>query len=109
MEKNKHIGLRIDEETHAGLKELAEYEGRSINGEILYLIRQAVREYQGKIGGGTNVLIFSSSRVSETRFTAKRGNTQSCELRIPSFYLIYCFFFVSCFFSASSVAASSSA
>ena len=52
MEKNKHIGLRIDEETHAGLKELAEYEGRSINGEILYLIRQAVREYQGKIGGG---------------------------------------------------------
>ena len=104
MEKNKHIGLRIDEETHAGLKELAEYEGRSINGEILYLIRQAVREYQGKIGGGgTNVLIFSSSRVSETRFTAKRGNTQSCALRVPSLYLIYCFF------SASSVAASSSA
>lgn len=53
MEKNKHIGLRIDEETHALLKDLVEYEGRSINGEILFLIRQAVRQYQEKSGGGT--------------------------------------------------------
>ncbi|MGN8799863.1 Arc family DNA-binding protein [Candidatus Merdisoma sp. HCP28S3_H6] len=52
MEKNKHIGLRIDEETHALLKDLVEYEGRSINGEILFLIRQAVRQYQEKSGGG---------------------------------------------------------
>ena len=51
MEKNKHIGLRIDEETHALLKDLVEYEGRSINGEILFLIRQAVRQYQEKSGG----------------------------------------------------------
>ena len=29
-------------ETHEKLKDLAEYEGRSINGEILYLIRQAI-------------------------------------------------------------------
>lgn len=41
-EKDKHIGLRIDSETHQKLKDLAEYEGRSINGEILYLIRQAI-------------------------------------------------------------------
>ena len=41
-EKDKHIGLRIDSETHEKLKDLAEYEGRSINGEILYLIRQAI-------------------------------------------------------------------
>ena len=42
-EKDKHIGLRIDSETHAKLKDLAEYDGRSINGEILYLIRQEIK------------------------------------------------------------------
>lgn len=45
-EKNKHIGLRIDEETHIKLKSLAEYEGRSINGEIVYLIRKAIKEFE---------------------------------------------------------------
>ena len=32
MEKDKHLGLRIDSETHGKLKSLAEFEGRSING-----------------------------------------------------------------------------
>ena len=47
-EKEKHLGLRIDSETHDKLKELAEYEGRSINGEVLYLIRQAIRKYENE-------------------------------------------------------------
>lgn len=47
-EKDKHLGLRIDTETHDKLKELAEYEGRSINGEVLYLIRQAIRKYENE-------------------------------------------------------------
>ena len=42
MEKDKHLGLRIDSETHGKLKSLAEFEGRSINGEVMYLIRQAI-------------------------------------------------------------------
>ena len=46
MEKDKHLGLRIDSETHRKLKELAEYDGRSINGEILYLIRKAISVYE---------------------------------------------------------------
>lgn len=46
--KDKHLGLRIDSNTHKKLKEMAEYEGRSINGEVLYLIRQAIREYEKK-------------------------------------------------------------
>ena len=50
MEKNKHIGLRIDEETHRKLKSLAEYNGRSINGEILYLIRQAIIQHEKDVG-----------------------------------------------------------
>ncbi|MCR4755831.1 MAG: Arc family DNA-binding protein [Lachnospiraceae bacterium] len=28
------------------LRSLAEYEGRSINGEVLYLIRQAVKKHE---------------------------------------------------------------
>ena len=53
MRKNKseekHIGLRIDSETHGKLKNLAAYEGRSINGERLYLIRQAIAAH-GHLG-----------------------------------------------------------
>ena len=49
MEKDKHLGLRIDSETHQKLKELSEYEGRSINGEVLYLIRQAIKKYEKEI------------------------------------------------------------
>lgn len=50
MEKDKHIGLRVDSYTHKKLKALAEFEGRSINGEILYLIRQAIMEHEKKYG-----------------------------------------------------------
>lgn len=46
MEKEKHLGLRIDSETHQKLKEMAEYDGRSVNGEVLYLIRQAIQKYE---------------------------------------------------------------
>ena len=45
-QKDKHLGLRIDSDTHEKLKELAEYDGRSINGEVIYLIRQAIRAYE---------------------------------------------------------------
>ena len=48
-EKDKHLGLRIDSETHDKLKEMAEYDGRSINGEVLYLIRQAIKKYEKEI------------------------------------------------------------
>lgn len=50
MDKDKHLGLRIDTETHRKLKNLAEYDGRSINGEVLYLIRQAIIEHETKHG-----------------------------------------------------------
>ena len=50
MEKDKHLGLRIDSDTHHKLKFLSEYEGRSINGQILYLIRQSILEHEKKHG-----------------------------------------------------------
>lgn len=50
MEKDKHLGLRIDSDTHKKLKSLSEFEGRSINGEVLYLIRQAISQHEQKYG-----------------------------------------------------------
>ena len=50
MDKTKHLGLRIDEDTHKRFKCLAEFEGRSMNGELLYLIRQAINEHEKKYG-----------------------------------------------------------
>lgn len=50
MEKDKHLGLRIDSDTHKKLKNLADYEGRSINGQVLYLIRQAVAQHEQRHG-----------------------------------------------------------
>ena len=50
MEKDKHLGLRIDAETHEKLKSLAEFEGRSINREVLYLIRQAIMKHESEHG-----------------------------------------------------------
>ena len=43
------LGLRIDSETHEKLKSLAEYDGRSINGEVLYLIRQAIKAHEKEV------------------------------------------------------------
>ncbi|MFI3164171.1 MAG: hypothetical protein R3Y65_07055 [Bacillota bacterium] len=50
MEKNKHLGLRIDEETHQKLHYISKYEGRSCNGQILYLIRKCISEFE-KVNG----------------------------------------------------------
>ncbi len=49
-ERNKHIGLRCTAQTLEKLKYIAEYEGRSINGEILYLINSAIRDFETKNG-----------------------------------------------------------
>ena len=43
---NKHLGIEIDPELHRKIKYVAEYEGRSINGQILYLIRQCIKKFE---------------------------------------------------------------
>lgn len=50
MNKNKHWELRIDAETHKKIKYLGEFYGRSINGEVLYLIRQIIIEHETRHG-----------------------------------------------------------
>ena len=49
-DKDKHLGLRIDSELHYKLHYISQYEGRSANGEVIYLIRKAIEEYENQHG-----------------------------------------------------------
>lgn len=48
--KNKHLGIEIDPELHYKLHYIAKYEGRSGNGQILYLIRKCIAEFEKQDG-----------------------------------------------------------
>ena len=48
--KNKHLGIEIDPQTHYKLHYICKYEGRSGNGQILYLIRKCIKEFETKEG-----------------------------------------------------------
>lgn len=50
MKKQKHIGLRIDEEIWAKFYCVAKYEDRSGNGQLMYLINKSIREYEAEHG-----------------------------------------------------------
>ena len=50
MEKDKHLGIRIDKNTHYKLHYISKYYGRSANGQILYLIRQEIKAFEEKEG-----------------------------------------------------------
>ncbi len=47
---NKHLGIEIDPELHFKLHYIAKYEGRSGNGQILYLIRKCIKEFESNEG-----------------------------------------------------------
>ena len=47
---NKHLGIEIDPELHYKLHYISKYYGRSANGEILFLVRQAIREFENAEG-----------------------------------------------------------
>lgn len=49
-EKDKHLGIRIDSELHYKLHYISQYEGRSANGEVIYLIRQAIERFEAENG-----------------------------------------------------------
>lgn len=53
MERKKpdaHLGLRIDRTLHDKLFYIARYEGRSGNGQVLYLIRQCIQAFEAQHG-----------------------------------------------------------
>ena len=50
--ENKHLGLEINPEIHYKLHYISKYEGRSANGQIMYLLRKCIQEFEkanGKI------------------------------------------------------------
>ncbi len=47
---NKHIGIEIDPELHYKLHYISKYYGRSANGQILFLIRQAIKDFEAAEG-----------------------------------------------------------
>ena len=47
---NKHLGIEVDPTRHRKLRYIAKYDGRSANGQILYLIRQCIREFEERNG-----------------------------------------------------------
>ncbi len=47
---NKHLGIEIDPELHYKLHYLSKYEGRSANGQVLYLVRQAIAKFEKENG-----------------------------------------------------------
>ena len=49
-EKDKHFGLRIDNELHYKLHYISNYEWRSANGEVFYLIRQCIDRFESEHG-----------------------------------------------------------
>ena len=46
---NKHLGIEIEPDLHYKLRYIAKYEGRSGNAQILYLIRQCIKEFEDKV------------------------------------------------------------
>ena len=48
--KNKHLGIEVDPALHYKLHYISRYYGRSANGEILFLIRQAIKEFEQQEG-----------------------------------------------------------
>lgn len=45
---NKHLGIEVDPVLHFKLHYISKYEGRSANGQILYLIRQCIKNFESE-------------------------------------------------------------
>ena len=50
MRRDKHLGITINSEHHEKLVYIAKYEGRSMSGQILYLIQKCIREFEKEHG-----------------------------------------------------------
>ncbi|NMP38306.1 MAG: hypothetical protein GX051_09360 [Clostridiales bacterium] len=50
MESEKHFGLRIDDTLLTKVHYVCAYEGRSVNAQILFLLRQCVADFEKEHG-----------------------------------------------------------
>ena len=48
--ENKHLGIEINKEMNYKLHYIAKYEGRSGNGQILYLVNECIRRFEKEHG-----------------------------------------------------------
>lgn len=48
--RDTNLSFRLDRETHDKLFYIAEYEGRTGSGQVLYLVRQCIMEFEKKHG-----------------------------------------------------------
>ena len=46
LKRDKHLGITITREMHQKLVYISSYEGRSMSGQILYLIQQCIRNFE---------------------------------------------------------------
>ena len=49
-DNRRHFGFRIEQETLDKLHYISDYEGRSVNGHVLYLIREDIRRFEKEHG-----------------------------------------------------------
>ncbi len=47
---NKHLGMEIDKELHYKLHYIAKFEGRSGNGQIIYMIKDYIKKFEKENG-----------------------------------------------------------
>ena len=50
MSSRKHLSIRMDENLHDKIQHIAAFEGRSMSGQILYLIQKCVRDFEKEQG-----------------------------------------------------------
>lgn len=50
MVTKKHLSIRMDEELHDKIQYVAEYQGRSMSRQILYLMQECVRSFEKEHG-----------------------------------------------------------
>ena len=50
MKDRTHLSIRMDKDLHDKFQSISAYEGRSMSGQILYLIQKCVREFEREHG-----------------------------------------------------------
>lgn len=50
MKDKTHLSIRMESNLHDKFQWVAKYEGRSMSGQILYLIQKCVREFEKEHG-----------------------------------------------------------
>lgn len=50
MKETSHLSIRMDRELHDKFQYVAAYEGRSMSGQIMYLMQKCIREFEKEHG-----------------------------------------------------------